>query len=81
MCDILEDERWVPSASLRAECARLRNTPPLDVRSVLVRLRLASGAVDSVGVVAASFGAIRAECATEFRMTWGVPPEQLVALR
>ena len=81
VCDILEDDRWAPSASMRAECARLRNTAPLDVRSVLVRLRLASGAVDSIGVVAASFGAIRAECATEFRMTWGVPPEQLVALR
>ncbi len=81
VCDLLTDGRWAASSSLRAECARLRTSVPLDVRSVLVRLRLASGPIDSVGVIAASFGAFRADAAAECRRLWSLDPQQIILLR
>jgi hypothetical protein len=81
VCDVLEDERWRPGAALRAACSRWRASKPLDVRSLLVQLRLASGAADSCGVVAASFGAFRADAAHTFQREWEVEPELLDRIR
>ncbi len=81
VCDVLEDARWRPSATLRAACERWRAMRPLDVRTLLVHLRLASGDVASTGVVAASFGAFRADAAHAFQRVWKVQPEQLDQVR
>ena len=80
VCDVLDDERWRPSPALRAACARWRAGKP-DVRSLLIQLRLASGASDSCGVVAASFGAFRADAAHAFQRAWQVEPELLDHIR
>ncbi len=81
VCDVLDDARWRPSAVLRAACARWRTSSPLDVRTLLVQLRLASGDATSVGVISASFGAFRSDAAHAFQREWKVAPEQLDSIR
>ncbi|MDQ3061224.1 MAG: reverse transcriptase domain-containing protein [Pseudomonadota bacterium] len=81
VCDVLEDAHWRPSAPLRAACQRWRAMRPLDVRTMLVHLRLASGDAASGGVIAAAFGAFRADAAHAFQRVWKVEPEHLDRLR
>jgi hypothetical protein len=81
VCDVLDDARLRPSAALRAACQRWRAIRPLDVRTLMVQLRLASGDATSGGVIAASFGAFRADAAHAFLRDWKVEPEQLDQLR
>jgi hypothetical protein len=81
VCDVLDDERGKPSVALRAAAASWRAKRPQDVRTLLLHLRLASGALDSPGVIAATFGAFRADAAHAFQRTWRVEPEQLDRIR
>ena len=81
VCNVLDDARWCPSPTLRAACDRWRAIRPLDVRTLLVHLRLASGDAASGGVIAASFGAFRADAAHAFQHNWKVEPEQLDHVR
>ncbi len=80
VCGLLCDDRWRPSAALRAACDGWR-AARLDVRSLLMQLRLASGDIASIGVVAASFGAFRADAVLAFRSKWGLEAEVLDHLR
>ena len=81
VCDVLDDARWQPSAALRAACNHWRSSSPLDVRTLLLQLHLASGDAASCGVIAASFGAFRADAAHAFQRNWEVEPEQMDQIR
>ena len=79
--DFFGDARWQQQLALKTTCDRWVEQGDRDVRSLLVRIGLASGVRDSVAVLAASFGAFSAEAALAFTRRWQVPAEQLSALR
>jgi len=79
--DLFRDSRWPLSASLIGACDAWLAGGGRDVRSLLIRLGLASGDPLSVAALAASFGAFPSDVANEFQRRWHVLPGLLTQLR
>ncbi len=81
MFSLASDNRWGPG--FQAKCVAWTTQQPavLDIRSLVVSLRLASGELESVAVLGAVFGGFRHDACTEAMKWWGVPAAARAELR